>query len=1057
MNILGRCCFLGKAGYNYHSRGFFTALDKLATVAIDNWSGDNDPYYLTKDQHDMLSRFRMLNQHNYDVEIFLHSTDHPDWYNKTPTGKLKIAYNVWESTRQPDGFFNKLMSFDHIWVPSNWQRDCTIEQGAPPEKVFVVPEGIDANRFKPSPSSGVTAKFANPDKFTFTVIGRWEYRKATDEIIKAFIRAFGHNDEVELLLLVDNPFDHKKESTEVKLSNMGIAAHNIKILHHIAENDYDILLRETDCFVSCSRSEGWNLPLMEAMACGIPTICTGYSAETEFCCGISYEVGIKGYEPAKSDTGDFPGQYAIPDFDNLSVTMEYVRDHYNEARDRAILGSERIRNKYTWDNAAYIARALIEAQQSKDAIAATYKTEAKAHHKQVGGIVVIDCYPNSQEKIDKLCDNIANVRNSTDAKIAIISHFPLSEKIFEEVDYYIYDAENSLPEYCLPIYYNFAEARVTGRLDRPYHALPIVKTLQNVCKLFCDAPWIHFIEYDINVDFDKHFAKVNSTDKQFVGYVYENGGVHTNIMSFKPDFMYTIVKDINDWGSYKRAVPRVESNLILEYWMRLCIGKQNLHNSAQIFDITDINMRRDSFKQLPEYNIVCSETDDDKYIVFFIYPSQNRPLSVSMKDDNGSDLVISDLYERFCFTTVSKNTESVTVSIPGVYARKATLADMAKDGDFIFHDGSIKCGKKKSKSAVSIKNYYIDGAFAEVNGDDDGSDKLYNIKFIDNSTGQIVFAKDVPINNWCKTDRKYYTNWNTKITCDGELIYDRLIDLKGQRVFIVLDSKALGDTISWMPYVEAFRQKHDANVIAITFHNNLFRDTYPNIEFVQPGSGVPNIMAQYNIGCYDNDLGRNKFNWRITPLQKVASDILGLKYEEIRPLISYKKYDRPIKEKYVAISEHSTFQCKYWLYPGGWQTVIEYLNKRGYKVAVISREATSLQNIINLTNKPLDQSISTISHADLFIGVSSGPTWMAWSLDIPTILISGYSAEWAEMKEGPKLSRVINKDVCHGCFNDPSLPLARGDWNWCPRNRNFECSKQIDPEMVISEIDRLLD
>src|SRR3546814_4496952 len=37
-----------------------------------------------------------------------------------------------------------------------------------------------------------------------------------------------------------------------------------------------------DAFVAPARAEGWDLPVIEAMACGLPTIVTGYSGPTEF-------------------------------------------------------------------------------------------------------------------------------------------------------------------------------------------------------------------------------------------------------------------------------------------------------------------------------------------------------------------------------------------------------------------------------------------------------------------------------------------------------------------------------------------------------------------------------------------------------------------------------------------------------------------------------------------------------------------------------------------------------------------------------------------------------
>ena len=171
------------------------------------------------------------------------------------------------------------------------------------------------------------------------------------------------------------------------------------------------------------------------------------------------------------------------------------------------------------------------------------------------------------------------------------------------------------------------------------------------------------------------------------------------------------------------------------------------------------------------------------------------------------------------------------------------------------------------------------------------------------------------------------------------------------------------------------------------------------------------------------------------------------------------KRQRPsIDGKYVTLSEFSTFQCKLWNYPNAWQQIVDYLNELGLKVVVISKEKSKLKNIIDRTNRPINESINTIRHGEFHLGVSAGPSWIAWSLGIPVVLISGYSARWGEFKT--KIKRVINQDVCHGCFNDPDAPFDRGDWNWCPRQKGtqkqFECTKKITPDMVKRAIDEIL-
>ena len=45
--------------------------------------------------------------------------------------------------------FKKLEEFDQLWVPSKWQKECTVKQGYDESKIRVVPEGVDIQTFKP--------------------------------------------------------------------------------------------------------------------------------------------------------------------------------------------------------------------------------------------------------------------------------------------------------------------------------------------------------------------------------------------------------------------------------------------------------------------------------------------------------------------------------------------------------------------------------------------------------------------------------------------------------------------------------------------------------------------------------------------------------------------------------------------------------------------------------------------------------------------------------------------------------------------------------------------
>jgi autotransporter strand-loop-strand O-heptosyltransferase len=314
-------------------------------------------------------------------------------------------------------------------------------------------------------------------------------------------------------------------------------------------------------------------------------------------------------------------------------------------------------------------------------------------------------------------------------------------------------------------------------------------------------------------------------------------------------------------------------------------------------------------------------------------------------------------------------------------------------------------------------------------------------------------------NNYAQTNIKYYKNW--KITIRDENGRDQVIeqDLRDKKVLIRLDSKSLGDTIAWFPYAEEFRKKHNCKVVCSTFHNYFFEKEYPDIKFINPGESESDLYAGYNIGWFSPPWGgprdRNPNDYRNIPLQKTATDILGLPYKEIAPKITIEDRPRPIKEKYICIAEYSTANAKHWNRKDGWQTLVNYFNSIGYKVMVISEQGTLLRNTIIQTGKlSLMTRINQIKHCEFFVGVGSGLSWIAWAIGKPVVMISGFSKPYCEFTSN--CIRIHKDDVCNGCFNSLKYEFDKGELDWCPEwkdtPRMFECTKMISPEFVIEEM-----
>jgi len=360
---------------------------------------------------------------------------------------------------------------------------------------------------------------------------------------------------------------------------------------------------------------------------------------------------------------------------------------------------------------------------------------------------------------------------------------------------------------------------------------------------------------------------------------------------------------------------------------------------------------------------------------------------------------------------------------------------------------------------IKVNFNFFDGPFAEVLGGND--DIKYTISFYDQD--KLVHEDILSSNHYSLCYRKWFTYWNIKIKSGDELIFEHKFDLKGKKVLISFESSSLGDTLAWIPYVEEFRLKHDCEVFCSTFWNNLYENSYPEIKFIKPGKNVDTIYAGYKIGCYipQDDHKWHPIDWRTIPLQKVASDILGLDYREIKPRIDIPD-DLGTSENdlYVSIGIHTTCQAKYWNYPNGWQKLVGHLDSIGYKVMHISKERGTYmgneppRNVLDKTgDNSIKLRIRQILNSKMFIGISSGLSWLAWALNVPTIMISGVTKSF---NEPDSMIKIHNSDVCNGCFNNTNYNFDKGNWKWCPDNQNFICSKLISPEDVIKKIDSVL-
>jgi autotransporter strand-loop-strand O-heptosyltransferase len=698
-------------------------------------------------------------------------------------------------------------------------------------------------------------------------------------------------------------------------------------------------------------------------------------------------------------------------------------------------------------------------------------------------VFVIDCWPDTKEKESTLIELIKKVK-VYGAPIILAGHYPINSEVQKLVDYYIYDSNNDIllekdfTEYGINSdrWTDMGTYKITNKIDF-HHDYAIWLTMKNAFNLVkqLGKQYIHFLEYDNlpdEIQYRQAFMEyVRNNDA--VVYEYSEGSTRESnpyssayIFSIKTDVALKMISLINSKEEYFKGKPdswQLEKQLyqsIKKVTNSVFVSKYIPNdNELNIFAVWNRNGILKNGTRLQTYLGV----DEAKQLfIHFISGFSEQPAD--------KDYLIEVNYGDYKkFHTVKKGEYKLeklgdykqNKIVEVFYQGKEIFSQELKDNVNDFRRKN-KLTRKNVNTNRKVNIHFVDGPFVEVLEE---GDYLYNVQFIDKKNGKLEFEFNLKSNHWVKSSKKYYVDWLIKIKgVDNDYYQEYNIDLTDKRVMICFESKSLGDNLAWMEYVEKFRTENKCKVICSSFQIDLFKDQYPDIEFVTPGSNVNNIYALYRLGLFYNDKREIDYTKHYNdpkkePLMKVASDILGLTYKELKPKLP--KLGKK-KKKLVTIAIHSTAQCKYWNNPTGWQEVVDYYKGKGYEVRLLSREEDGYmgnKNPKGITIQPkstLKDLIKVLQESELFIGISSGLSWLSWASGTPTVIISGFTDVDLEPLDG--VTRVINKNVCNSCWSNHEFDP--GNWNWCPihekTENQFECSKTITGQDVIKEIDKLI-
>jgi len=346
----------------------------------------------------------------------------------------------------------------------------------------------------------------------------------------------------------------------------------------------------------------------------------------------------------------------------------------------------------------------------------------------------------------------------------------------------------------------------------------------------------------------------------------------------------------------------------------------------------------------------------------------------------------------------------------------------------------------------------------------------WKVRISDIDTGNILFLTEMKEGR-VNSSKRYYVRFRVEVWQQDQLVFSHDYSAANQEVLIQFPVGTLGDTMGWFPYAVKFYEKHRCRLTCGMAEKliPLFRDAYPEITFLPHEElKTERYYATYSMGLFfdDKDCVFQPCDFRYVGLHRTAGYILGVDPTEVAPRIVIPDDSRPIPEPYVCIAVQSTTQAKYWNNPGGWFEIIRFLKDAGYRVICIDQKPIHGTGLVfnHIPNgaedetgeKPITERVRWLKHADFFVGLSSGLSWLAWASGTPVVMISGFTHP---LNEFATPYRVINYHTCNGCWNDPHLRFDHGDFLWCPRHKNtprqFECTRLITVDHVKATIARI--
>ena len=309
-------------------------------------------------------------------------------------GHLAYAAVAYAETEQaPAHWAQYCKSMDEIWTPGEFSRAALIAGGVEPQQVHALQPGIDCRLYDPARTAPI--QIDGQQGYTFLSVCEWTLRQGWDVLLRAYVQAFDRSDNVCLLLRPPRGDTlgtaYIEEQLDAFLATLGCprsqAPRIIVPSGFLGEENFPALYASANAFVLPTRGDAWSVPLMEAMAMGLPTVATGWGGHTAFM--LPDNSHLLDYELLPvSDAARSEGQglamyqglrWAEPDAAQLARTMRTLFENPEAGAQRGALARQHMAAHFTPQATAAQLGARIAALHSRRP-AAAHPLAARSQH-----------------------------------------------------------------------------------------------------------------------------------------------------------------------------------------------------------------------------------------------------------------------------------------------------------------------------------------------------------------------------------------------------------------------------------------------------------------------------------------------------------------------------------------------------------------------------------------------------------------------------------------------------------------------------------------------------